>query len=149
MQSQKFDVCKSADLTEGCHEFLKEYKENGLQRAISAAMELAIDLEVEPEFQSVKRIRYMKHHFDYEAHDEPIMTPDKKFEIVFFNTLLDTALMSIQERFEHLHQHMETRGLLYKINELMKKEELIKHCRYSASVLVWMQISKELLYVMN
>jgi hypothetical protein len=55
-QSQKFDVCKSVDLTEVCHEFLKEHKENGLQRATSAATELATDLEVEPEFQSVKRM---------------------------------------------------------------------------------------------
>jgi hypothetical protein len=59
------------ELIEGCHEFLKEYKENDLQRAISAATELAIDFRVEPEFQSVKRIRYVKRHFDYEAHDEP------------------------------------------------------------------------------
>jgi hypothetical protein len=50
MQSQKFDVCKSVELTEGCHEFLKEYKENGLQSATSAATELATDLEVEAEF---------------------------------------------------------------------------------------------------
>jgi hypothetical protein len=42
----------------------------------------------------------MKRHFDYEAHNEPIMTPEKKFETEFFNTLLDTALMSIKERFE-------------------------------------------------
>jgi hypothetical protein len=52
MQSQKIDVCKSVELIEGC-EFLKEYKENGLQRAISAATELAIDLEVEPVFSKV------------------------------------------------------------------------------------------------
>jgi hypothetical protein len=46
LQSPKFDVCKSVELIEGYHEFLKEYKENGLQRAISAATDLAIDLEV-------------------------------------------------------------------------------------------------------
>jgi hypothetical protein len=57
MQSQKSDVWKSVELIEGCHEFLKEYKENCVQRAISAAMEFAIDLEVEPEFQSVKTNR--------------------------------------------------------------------------------------------
>jgi hypothetical protein len=55
-----------------------KYKENYVQRAISAATELSIDLEVEPEFQSVKRMRYVKRHFDCEAHDEPIMTPEKK-----------------------------------------------------------------------
>jgi hypothetical protein len=108
VQSQKFDMCKSVELTEGCHEFIEEYKENCVLRATSAATELAIDLEVEPEFQSVKRIRYVKRHFDYEAHDEPIMTPEEKFEIEFFNTLLDIALMSIKERFVQLHQHAET-----------------------------------------
>jgi hypothetical protein len=104
MQSQKFDVCKSVELIEGCHKFLKEYKENGLQIVLSAATEHAIDLEVEPEFQSAKRIRYVKRHFDYEAHNELIMTTEKKFEIKFFNTSLNTALMSIKERFEQLHQ---------------------------------------------
>jgi hypothetical protein len=83
-------------------------------------MELATDLEVEPEFQSAKRIRYVKRHFDYETHDEPIMTPEKKFEIEFFNTLLDKFLMSIKERFEQLHQYVET--FLYKINEFPKEE---------------------------
>jgi hypothetical protein len=83
MQSQKFNVCKSVELIEGCHEFLKEYKENGLQMPISAATELAIDLEDEPEFQSVKKIRYVKRHFDYEAHDEPIMKLEKKFKLKF------------------------------------------------------------------
>jgi hypothetical protein len=44
-----------------------------------------------------------------------------------FSTLLDTALMSSEEGFEQLHQHAETWGFLYKIRELLKKEELIKH----------------------
>jgi hypothetical protein len=147
VQSQKFDVYKSVELIEGCHEFLKEYKENGSQRATSAATELAIDLEVEPEFQNVKRIRYVKCNFDYEAHDEPIMTPEKKFEIEFFNTLLDAALMSLKEKFEQLHQHAETWGFLYKINELPKKEELIKHC--AGFNCCFGCRSKELLCVMN
>jgi hypothetical protein len=76
----------------------------------------------------VKIIRYAKRHFDYEAHDEPITTPEKILKIEFLNTLLDTALMQIKERFEQLHQHVETWGFLYKIIELPKKEELIKHC---------------------
>jgi hypothetical protein len=83
MQSQKFDVCMSVELIEDCHEFLKEYKEKCLQRAISAATELAIDLEVETKFVSVKRIRYMKRYFDYKAHDEPIITPEKNLKLNF------------------------------------------------------------------
>lgn len=46
-------------------------KENGLQRASAAAVELDNDLQVEPKFQSVKRL----------CHSEPIRTSEKKFEI--------------------------------------------------------------------
>jgi hypothetical protein len=41
-------------------------------------MELAVDLEVEPEFQSVKRIQYVKCHFDCEAQDELIIDTREK-----------------------------------------------------------------------
>jgi hypothetical protein len=116
-----FDVCKSVELVEGCHEFPEEYKENGLQRAISAAMELANELQAEPEFQSVKRVRHVEPHFGNEAHDEPVMASENKFEIEFYKTLLDTALMSVKERFEQLHQHAETCCFLYRICELLEK----------------------------
>jgi hypothetical protein len=36
--------------------------------------------------------------------------------------------MSTKETFKQLHQHAETWGFLYNINELPKKKELIKHC---------------------
>jgi hypothetical protein len=56
------------------------------------------------------------------------MTPEKKYETEFFNVLLDTALISIKERSGQLHQDAETWGFRYKISELPKKEQLIKHC---------------------
>jgi len=46
-------------------------KENGLQRASAAAVELDNDLQVEPKFQSVKTV----------CHNEPVLTSEKKFEI--------------------------------------------------------------------
>jgi hypothetical protein len=45
----------------------------------------------------------VKSNFDCEARDKPVMTQEKKFETEFFYTLLDTALMSVKERFEQLH----------------------------------------------
>jgi hypothetical protein len=56
MQSQNLDVWKSVEVLAGCHEFLKEYKESGLQNAISAAMELASDVQVETKFRIVKTV---------------------------------------------------------------------------------------------
>jgi hypothetical protein len=110
------------ELLEGCQEFLEEYIENGLRRAISADTELANDLQIEPEFQSVKRLLQVKRHFHRKSHNEPAMTPEKTPEIEVFNTLLDTGLMSTKEGFEQLHQHAESNlRFLYKIRELPKK----------------------------
>jgi hypothetical protein len=53
-KNKKFRVSKFVQLLEGCHKFLKDYKINGLQRAISAATDLANDLQVEIELQSIK-----------------------------------------------------------------------------------------------
>jgi hypothetical protein len=83
MQSQNFGVSKSVQLLEGCHEFLNEYTENGLQKAILAATDVANDLQVEQQFQSVKRVRHVKRHFRYEARDEPLVTPENKSETTF------------------------------------------------------------------
>jgi hypothetical protein len=60
-------------------------------------MELANERQVEHEFQSMKSVRHVKRHFHNEARDESVMTPQKKFEIGFFNTLFDTALTSIKD----------------------------------------------------
>ena len=42
------------NLIEGCHKFLKQHKENGLQRAISSAMYIANGLQIEPYSRSIK-----------------------------------------------------------------------------------------------
>jgi hypothetical protein len=76
----------------------------------------------------VKILRHRKRRFHYGAHDEPVTIPEKRFEIEFFNTLLDTHLMSIQEKFEQLDQDANTWCFPYNICELPKKEEPIKQC---------------------
>jgi hypothetical protein len=116
------------ELLEGCHEFLKECKENGLQIAISAAMELANDLQVDPEFQNVKRVRHVKRHFHYEAHDEPVMTPEKKFEIEFFSRLFHPTLMSKKYPSNFINTQKLGVSCTRLANYQKKKKELIKHC---------------------
>jgi hypothetical protein len=89
--------------------------------------------------------------FSLRSSREPVKTPEKKSEIEFFSMLLDTALISLKESFESLHQHTEPLGFLYKFSELPKKEELIKHCSdfQLALTVVRMRILKEFLYMTN
>jgi putative heme iron utilization protein len=46
------------------------------------------------------------------AHDEQVLTKDRKVNIEIFSTLLDTDLISIKkERFDKLYKNMEIWGL--------------------------------------
>jgi hypothetical protein len=65
----------------------------------------------------VKTVQRVKRHFRC---DTRVVTHEKKYEIEFFITLLDPALMSVKGSFEQLHQQPETWGFLYKIGELTK-----------------------------
>jgi hypothetical protein len=42
-------------------------------------------------------MRQVKRHFDYNSQDEPIMTPEKKFESDIFNTPHNSSLVHIKK----------------------------------------------------
>lgn len=135
LQSEKmqFDIALSA--IEGAINFLKEYKETGLVSAEIKAKELAEELEMSsdeikfPEPMSLRRKRFRR-QFAYEAHDEPIEDHRTKFRIEFFNTLLDQALMSMNERFQLMKEHADLFGFLYALSKIgsFSEEKLQKHC---------------------
>lgn len=129
MQNEKMDVVECTKLLKNCREFLTKYRTDGLTQAIIDAKELAIELEVEPEFKATKRIRKIKRKFDELANDEPIISPQKKFEVEFFNPALDKLIVSIDERFIQLNEHSEIWNFLYGFQNLpKKKEELLEKC---------------------
>lgn len=96
---------------------MEEYRNIGFKSAILTAKELAEELEIEPVFRATKRIRFVKRQAGETARDEPITNPEKKFEVEFFNSLLDTTLISLKERFEY----SESWSFLYNINQILEK----------------------------
>lgn len=75
-------------------------------------------------------MRYKKQQFQYECKDEPVTSAKKKFEVEFFNPLLDTAISSIEERFDMLSKHTDIWGFLYNFSKIssFKKDVLLKYC---------------------
>ncbi|KMQ82788.1 zinc finger mym-type protein 1-like protein, partial [Lasius niger] len=61
---------------------------------VDLASDLAKELQIEPVFKPMQRIKRQAGEM---ATDKPIESPEKKFEIEFFNKLLDTSLMSMKE----------------------------------------------------
>lgn len=60
--------------------------------------------------------------------DKPIESPKKKFEIEFFNQLLDTSLTSVKKRFRQLHDYSEIWSFLYNVKNILERNKLLKFC---------------------
>ncbi|KAI2647674.1 Zinc finger MYM-type protein 1 [Labeo rohita] len=110
-------------------EEVASFRQSGFVDAQSTAKELCEALNIEPELKE-KRLRSTKRHFAYEAADEPISDALKKLEVTFFNSVVDSALASLQERFEIFTQVKDRFGVLLDFSQVqgMSKETLQKHC---------------------
>ena len=106
MQAKDMDLVQCAEMLKKCITFLENYRTFGFKQATVDAKELAEDLNIDPIFKPLKRVRRVKRHYDENAADEPIQNPEKKLEVTFFNPLLNTCLSSINERFKQLNEYV-------------------------------------------
>ncbi|XP_043916320.1 uncharacterized protein LOC122792826 [Protopterus annectens] len=112
-------------------------KHSGVQghsaKAKVTATELAEELEVELKFPGADEVRPRKKRklFGYEGDDECLISPEQNFKINFFNSLVDVALSSVQDRFTQLAAHSATFGFLYNIQDLcnVSDDELLQLCK--------------------
>ena len=94
---------------------------------LETARKLSVDLDIEPEFEK-KRGRTKKRVFAYESQEES-MTEEDNFKINFFNSILDYAIGSLQDRFEMLMQHNNQFNIFYSLNaEDITEDEFLKKC---------------------
>ena len=63
----------------------------------------------------------MKKHSAYDGEDEAIQDPKEKFKINFYFAVLDTAILSVEERFTLMHKLSSIFGFLYDVQIKKKK----------------------------
>ncbi|XP_076041798.1 zinc finger MYM-type protein 1-like [Oratosquilla oratoria] len=91
--------------------------DDGFQKVLVDATEVAQDLEIEPQFEKKQsRKRRKKRLFDYEAHEESLEDPSQTFKVEFYYSVLDMAIQSVEERFHQLHSYKAIFGFLYDIH---------------------------------
>jgi hypothetical protein len=123
LQNISTDLATAINSMEKTCEWLRSYREDGFETAITTAKEIARELETEPVFKET-RVRKRKKQFTYEGDDEGFVDAEKQFRINYFNQIVDMALMSMEKRFEQLRMHHATFGFLYKFRELQKTDLL-------------------------
>ncbi|KAL6470600.1 hypothetical protein MHYP_G00217190 [Metynnis hypsauchen] len=129
LQSSSMQLDIAARLIETAKASLTKYRQSGFSEAIETAKELCEALNIEPELKQ-KRLRSTKRQFGYEAPDEPFSDAQKRLEVEFFNHVVDSALTSLQERFETMSQVRDTFGVLLDFQKVhgISKQDLHKHC---------------------
>jgi hypothetical protein len=72
--------------------------------------------------------RRKKTFFSYEGTVASIYNPEEIFPRDVFFPLAGTILSAIKDRFEQLKFHSDMWNFLYNIENLPKREDLLKHC---------------------
>lgn len=123
MQSPSMQLDVAVDLLKKTRDSLDSYRSTGFTSAQTTAQEMCDEMNVEAVLKQ-KRLRTTKRQFGYETPDEPIGDALQKMEATFFNVVVDTALSSLDERFQTLGEVNGKFGVLLNFPN-MSKEELL------------------------
>jgi hypothetical protein len=100
-------------------QFLRDFRDTGLESSIVVAKQLAEDLDMNPDEmqfpnENTVRRRRVRKQFAYEANDESAnLNPTEKFRTTFFLVLMDNAISSFSERFHQIEVFTEHFGFLF------------------------------------
>lgn len=118
LQDKDADLNSATKQLEATKSYLLSCRcDDGFQKVLVDATEVAQDLEIEPQFEKEQsRKRRKKRLFDYEAHEESLEDSSQKFKVEFYYSVLDMAIQSVEERFHQLHSYKAIFGFLYDIH---------------------------------
>ncbi|XP_046737530.1 zinc finger MYM-type protein 1-like [Diprion similis] len=134
LQSLALNIIECCNILDRTTAFLKQYRsEESFCRILNEAKDLASELKVEPTFHpnNTVRVRRKKRNFEYEARDERVTDPKEQFRTELFYHVIDTAVISMEERFQQLQEHSNDFKFLYDIHALKSstKEKIMKSCK--------------------
>jgi len=99
------DVVPATSLMKSCVEYISKYRTSGYNDALMEANELTNILGIEKKFNELSRSRKRKRQFEYESQHEEESDPKNIFKREFFYSLLDKALVVIEDCFKQMESH--------------------------------------------
>uniref|UniRef100_A0A8C8A234 TTF-type domain-containing protein n=1 Tax=Oryzias sinensis TaxID=183150 RepID=A0A8C8A234_9TELE len=126
LQSPTMQIDVAVSLIEKTKTMLLEYRKTGFAEAQLMAKERCGKMNVEAVLKE-KHLRNTKRQFNYEAPDECITNALNRLEVSFFNIVVDTAIQSVQDRFDTITNVRDKFSVLYKF-PTMDEKTLTKNC---------------------
>ena len=122
LQSNDMCIDDAIDQLNGLLCFFEEYRENGFEKALDYAKELALEMNVKPEFRE-KRIIQRNRRYDENVANETIKTPIQLFKTDYFLYIVDKTITSLKSRFEQFNEFKNIFGFLFSIEKLKSFDE--------------------------
>ncbi|XP_052627080.1 uncharacterized protein LOC128133613 [Lactuca sativa] len=129
LQSKDMCIDDAIDQLNGLLCFFEEYRENGFEKALDYAKELALEMNVKPKFRE-KRIIQRNRRYDENVANETIKTLVQLFKTDYFLYVVDKVITSLKSRFEQFNEFKNIFGFLFSIEKLKSFDEntLKEHC---------------------
>uniref|UniRef100_A0A8C3FTF5 HAT C-terminal dimerisation domain-containing protein n=1 Tax=Chrysemys picta bellii TaxID=8478 RepID=A0A8C3FTF5_CHRPI len=123
LQEKNLNIHSAIQKLQQTKNILEEFRsDEGFKRTLVDSLKLAEEIDFPAEFEPEPiHIRQKKQQFSYEGRDTLIQNPKQRFKMNFYFAVLDTAIHSVNERFQQMQQLESVFGFLYDIHSLQKK----------------------------
>jgi hypothetical protein len=132
LQSPDFNLNEALENLKKLKDYLNDFRtDESFGSIIKIATQIAEEIDVEPTFSDNVRERRKKRCFDNESKDECPTEAKLTFKTSFFLVIIDSAIMSISERFQLLEKYNDTFKVISQISLLSNwdESEILKHCK--------------------
>ncbi|XP_044947803.1 zinc finger MYM-type protein 1-like [Hordeum vulgare subsp. vulgare] len=101
-----------------------KYRENGCSKALEAAKEIALEMDIHPEFRTKRKIK-RKRQFDEGKYDGSIVSQsaEESFRVNYFLQVVDQAIVSLTRRFEQYQGYEKTFDFLFTSDRLRSLDD--------------------------
>ncbi|XP_058744364.1 uncharacterized protein LOC131616968 [Vicia villosa] len=123
LQSKNMLIDVAMEKIKGLISFFERYREDGFDKALESAKEIAIELNIVPVF-SQRRIIRRKRQFDENLNTPSVeLSEEESFRINYFLYLVDQAIASLKKRFEQYQQYEGIFGFLFTSHKLQSLDD--------------------------
>ncbi|XP_075507368.1 uncharacterized protein LOC142544189 [Primulina tabacum] len=130
LQSENMDIDVAIKLLQGIVLFLEEFREDGYDKDMVKAKEMACEMGIEAVFRE-KRVIRRKKQFGESNNEEVKQSTAESFRINYFLFIIDQARSSMKARFGQFQKYEETFGFLFNLERLQcaDDETLLRTCK--------------------
>jgi hypothetical protein len=124
LQSKDMLIDIAIESVQGLISFFTKYRETGFSKALEAAKEIAMEMEISPQFRTKRKIK-RKRQFDEGADDAivDLQSAEESFRVNYFIPIVDQAIASLNRRFEQYQGYEKKFGFLFTSDRLQSMDD--------------------------